>query len=918
MTLIADWLAREGVYLLSWWLLATAAGVAALPWCWRLLGGLPDKGYTLARPLGLMLVGFLYWLLGSIGLLQNEPGGIILAWLIVLGAGVWLYRRGERLPQGYWRETASVRMLSEVIFIGLFLGWAIFRAYQNDTSTTEKPMELAFMTGILRSSSFPPNDPWLSGYAISYYYFGYVMSAMFTMLSGVTAGIGFSLTIAMWFALTGVAAFGVAYNMVRSRAFRHGSLWDDSAPSNSTVSTVIAAILVAAFVLMLLLLVPIATLGLRVAIVGAVILLYRAVSGFQTSRVEMFWNDSGGRRGALGAGVIAVVCVLFLSNFQFPLIEIPYQSRSVPAEYFQFWRTQGRTDFTAYTQVNSSPFTITDPTDWEYWWFFRASRVLTDINLDGTLANGAQPIDEFPNFSFLLSDAHPHVLALPFVILCLGLALNIVLLPRNPTWPETFLYGLMVGCLIFLNTWDGPVYLMALVGAYMLRRIISKGGHITMRDWLGTLGYFVVLLVISVVSVLPFLIGFRSQAGGFLPNLIYPTYFPHFFLMFGPFMFLTGGFILVEAWRGNRTGRMNWKLGVGAAVGSLVFLGLLLVVFVILASLIPSLRDSVGGFVEANGGWDVVSARLLERRISYAATVLLLLLTIVVIVARLFPRSDRKLHDDETITEPYSPATGFALLLVGIAVVMTLIPEFVYLRDVFGTRINTIFKFYYQAWILLSIATAYGVWSVFTLRSEFSVNPVLKTAYAGVAAIVFFLGVLYAIFGTHYRMFINTGRVQESLASNPITLDGTPNMTSADDYAMVQCLANLIQGDDAVVVEAQRDAYSSHYNRVGSITGIPTVMGWRNHENQWRGPTFNETAGGRAESVDALYNASDIEFARQIIDQYEIDYIVYGRTERETYDQIGEEKFMESFPVVCEVGDNRVYRVVPPLPGSQG
>jgi len=853
VTLILDWLAREGVYVLVWWLLATTAGIAALPWCWRLLGGLPDKGYTLARPLGLMLVGFLYWFLASVGLLQNAPGGIVLAWLIVLLVGVWLYRRGERLPQGYWRETFSVRVLAEVMKLGLFIGWAIFRAYQNDTSTTEKPMELAFMSGILRSGTFPPNDPWLSGYAISYYYFGYVMSAMLTMISGVKIGIGFSLTIALWFGLTGASAFGVAYNMVRSRAFRHGLLWDDGAK----------------------------------------------------------------RTGALGAGVLAVVCVLFLSNFQFPLIELPYQSRSMPAEHFQFWRTQERTDFDAsYKQVNDSPFTITDPTRWEYWWFFRASRVLTDINLDGTLAGGAQPIDEFPNFSFLLSDAHPHVLALPFVILCLGMALNLVLLPRNPNWPETFLYGLMVGCLIFLNTWDGPVYLMALVGAYMLRRIIASSGRITRRDWAASIGYFVILLTIGVVSVLPFLISFRSQAGGFLPNLIFPTYFPHFFLMFGPFLFLVGGFLIIETWRGRRTGRMNWTLGLGTAVVTFLFLSLLVVLFVGLASVIPSLRDSATGFIKENGGWDVFISQLVQRRIDYGSTILVLLIAIVLIVARLFPQAGN-LKQDEIANEPYSPATGFALLLVGIAVMMILIPEFVYLRDVFSTRINTIFKFYYQAWVLLSIASAYGVWSIFSVRDE-AAPAVLRFLYGVVTPVVFVLSLLYPVFGIHYRMFVNTGRTNASELQAPLTLDGTPNMTSADDYAMVMCLADLVKGDDVVVVEAQRDAYSSRYNRVGSITGIPTVIGWTNHERQWRGPTFDETAGGRGEKVNALYNAPDIEFARQIIDEYGIDYIVYGRTERDTYESTGEEKFIENFPVVCEVGDNRVYRVVPPLPGSQG
>ena len=56
----------------------------------------------------------------------------------------------------------------------------------------------------------------------------------------------------------------------------------------------------------------------------------------------------------------------------------------------------------------------------------------------------------------------------------------------------------------------------------------------------------------------------------------------------------------------------------------------------------------------------------------------------------------------------YAPETGFAVLLIAAALVLTLVPEFVYLRDKFGTRMNTVFKFYYQGWLMLSVASAYG------------------------------------------------------------------------------------------------------------------------------------------------------------------------------------------------------------------
>ncbi len=75
------------------------------------------------------------------------------------------------------RERRGLVLATELLFLALFVFMALVRAANPDASGTEKPMELAFINSILRSPAFPPADPWLSGYAISYYYFGYVMVA---------------------------------------------------------------------------------------------------------------------------------------------------------------------------------------------------------------------------------------------------------------------------------------------------------------------------------------------------------------------------------------------------------------------------------------------------------------------------------------------------------------------------------------------------------------------------------------------------------------------------------------------------------------------------------------------------------------------------------------------------------------------
>jgi hypothetical protein len=104
-----DWIAREGGIVLSWWALVTLAGWAIFPLLVRLLPGLPDRGYTLARAAGLLLVGFVFWLLACLGLLRNTPGGIILSWGIVLVLSLFMFFRNREAFEwrAWWRENRT-------------------------------------------------------------------------------------------------------------------------------------------------------------------------------------------------------------------------------------------------------------------------------------------------------------------------------------------------------------------------------------------------------------------------------------------------------------------------------------------------------------------------------------------------------------------------------------------------------------------------------------------------------------------------------------------------------------------------------------------------------------------------------------------------------------------------------------------
>jgi YYY domain-containing protein len=841
---LLDWFVRELGIVLSWWGLVTLCGVAAFPLCLRLLGGLPDKGYTLSRAAGLLLVGFVYWLLGSLGFVRNLPGSVILAWLIVLVIALAaFYRSGTAFDwRGWWKENWRVILSAEVLFLVLLLGWSIYRAHQNGLIATEKPMDLAFMSASLRSETFPPNDPWMSGYAISYYYFGYLMAGMLSMMSGVHTTIGFNMTNALLFALTGLTVFGVVYNLVRSRAFhRDGSLLDRASPH---------------------------------------------------------WL-------ALVAGVMGMVFTVLMGNFQAALIEIPYQTASASDAYLQFWDTQDR-EFTREFPVDMfSPQNAAQIN----WWWFRASRIIHDRDLNGQPI-GIQPIDEFPQFSFLLADNHPHVLALPFAALALGLALNLLLTWRNPTQSEIVFYGVCIGGLIFLNTWDGPIYLFMLVGADALRRLMRNGtGRLRGSDWLGIAGLGAEILFLGVILYLPFLISFRSQASGILPNILYPTLFRQYFIMFGPFILILVPFLILEAIRAG--GRMNWKLGLQTALTILG--GLLLVMFllVVVGSLVPELRGIVLNYIDQNGGWGSALPAILTKRLSHSLLALLLLAGILLVVGRLFPRAragDRAFEDENRQVVEYPAANGFALLVVGAALVLTLVPEFIYLRDNFAVRINTIFKFYYQAWLMFSVASAYALYTLLSDSEQRTLPAPVRAAVAGIASIGITLGMVYPALGIHNRMFIETGRAAMSEPA-ALTLDGGRTFAAANDYNAIMCLKNLVEGDDVVIAEAIGPAYRNEYGRVGALTGLPIVLGWENHEGQWRGATYGQIVGTRPQDIPQLYQDLRWDKAQEIITRYGIDYVFYGNTERADYGTAGEDKFRENAEAVCESGGSVFYRV---------
>jgi YYY domain-containing protein len=237
--------------------------------------------------------------------------------------------------------------------------------------------------------------------------------------------------------------------------------------------------------------------------------------------------------------------------------------------------------------------------------------------------------------------------------------------------------------------------------------------------------------------------------------------------------------------------------------------------------------------------------------------------------------------------------TAFVLLLVGTGVLLTLTVEFVYLRDIFGTRMNTVFKFYFQAWVMWAIAGAY---SLARALSE-------GRGWAAVAVALVMAGLVYPTLAIPTRAREYGG---------PPTLDGAAYLydVQSADFAAIDWLNENVE-DVSVILETPGDQYNAYVyeGRVSAFTGLPTVLGWGGHQHQWRG-NYREP-GRREPDIEALYTTTDLAETLTLLERYDIRYVYVGPVERARYPAEGLEKFAQALDVVYEAQGVTIYRHTP-------
>ena len=708
------------------------------------------------------------------------------------------FARLKKTLQRRWKIIVAI----ELIFLLFFLMFLALRAFDPSASGTEKPMDMMMLSAVTSAQYAPPQDLWLAGEPIVYYYFGYWIYGGVGTMAGVSPYISFNVSLAL--------AAGLAASIVAS-----------------LVCTLVR-------------------------------------------------RDGATTKVALLCGGMSATLLLLVSNLSglWTILDI---TRLAPN------RLLNRYHGGEYQRVQDMAAWRPD----DFWWWWNSSRITNSYDAGG---NGLDfTIQEFPYFSFLLGDLHPHLMSIPFVLTGLTVMTALFMASRCLSFrtlknnlPATLLTALVVGASGFINFWDiGLLLLLStclLLAGWIGARAYGLGSFLRFSTPIG------MIWIIGLVIFSPFYFGTAES------QVQWPPLAP---VEFGsrPVHFISIWLILMTLF---------------APV-------VLLFAFKYLRVLISKIKNMHAvPYSEANliwrPAWVIALTLVILPWISWAVTHMLFnhnaqfsdiifrlpvtgsLGTVVVIMVAVTLTRSRRGADD---------GAHYIMMMASVAIYLLFAAELFFVHDLFANRMNTVFKFYYQAWILLSVAGGYGayVW----LKQGPKLTGLMQAMNKSALILVFIL-----IASSIY--FSVASSVTKTTASGlGPTLDSIRFLEQRNqDEKNVILEIGKIAGTKDILVESVGGSYTDH-GRVAGYSGVPGVLGWKGHEVQWHGDdaVFND----REQDVETIFTTTDREELNILIDKYSLTMVVVGPRERSSYGNIDMSMFDTLGDRVIENGSYTIFKI---------
>lgn len=848
-----------------WWLLIIALGIITWPVLFTAFPRLADKGYGFTKAIALLLTGWIAWVGSSLKVPLWSQSGLLLVVLSLAALSAYLaYRRREDLReylQDHWKRLLAIEVITLLLF-GMFIFVRLTNPdLWHHPMGGEKPMDFAYFNAVLRSTVFPAYDPWFAGGYINYYYVGYVLVGVPVLLLKIVPAFAYNLIVPTLFAVTGIGAFSVAFNITANWQTRRTQRTNGEKKrelrrmGNPWIAGVAALMLT---VVLGNLDTPRVFINEGVARLGG----YSRPEGLEQFLMAEYADEHGEPpvgQAALDISQRAARGYLW--------DEIRYEVTNVVELVSSTWDGLKQ-------MADGAPLPIGSNR-----WYWGPTRVLAE-----TPSVGGGAITEMPFFTFVYGDLHAHMINLPYLLFALLFVYYEVAHARRDNRGAAsialalFLGALTVGMMRAVNTWDWPSFmLLALVGlAYAWWRRWGTLHRLAVAHFLLFVGGFGVL---AMAVVAPYTSWYASIYNSVAPWEGGRTPLWAYLDIHGLFLFLLVSLLIWETARSLRQVRVAALRGRGLLLVSAAALGGLLLVSAVGATL---------------AGYQVA----------------LIAVPLIVWIAMLFFRPGQ------------SPEMQTVLVFMGFALALTLGVEVIVISGDIN-RQNTVFKFYMQAWVLFSVGG--GVAFAWLFQHLDYWHGALRWLWFAPLTVLLVVASLFPMMATRARMVDrmapDTPPTLNGLDymqyAEHFLIDYAVPIDLTNDHAIIRWLQENVSGTP-VIMEGRSAASEYRYNsRISINTGLPSVLGWNWHQRQQRTlEPLSRIVFQREANVQFFYNTTDIASAVGLLRIYEVRYIIVSDMERVIYPAEGLAKFermqeMGLLDVAFEQDGARVYGVNP-------